>query len=254
MSEPALFPVAASGLVLNAGGHRLIDHVDLTLEPGTCTVIMGPNGAGKSLLLRLLHGLVAPSAGTVTWAGRAADRPVRLAQAMVFQRPVILRRSVAANIRHALRSRGVSGRRLTERLQEVLAAARLEDRAHAPGRALSGGEQQRLAVARALALAPRLLFLDEPTVNLDPASTQIVEDMIAHAHGGGTKIVLITHDQAQARRLADEVVLMHAGRIVEQAPARAFFSAPASREARAYLAGELLVSTEGRHHDPQWLA
>ncbi len=239
--KPALFPLEARGLVLDIDGHRLIDHVDLTLGFGPLTVVMGPNGAGKSLLLRLLHGLIAPSAGQIAWAGRPADRQIRLAQAMVFQRPVILRRSVAANIRHALRTRGISGSALATRMGEVLAAARLEARAHTPGRALSGGEQQRLAVARALALEPRVLFLDEPTVNLDPASTEIVETMVSAAHEAGTKIVLITHDRAQARRLADEVVVMHSGRIVEEGPAERVFAAPASREARAYLAGELLV-------------
>jgi tungstate transport system ATP-binding protein len=237
----SILPLEGSGLVFEAAGARLIDGVDLVLEPGLKTVVVGPNGAGKSLLLRLLHGLVQPTAGRVLWRGRPADREIRLRQAMVFQKPVLLRRSVAANVDYALRARGVAGAARTERLRQALALARLTRLAARPARVLSGGEQQRLALARALAVDPEILFLDEPTASLDPASTLAVEELVRRAHADGTKIVLVTHDLGQARRLADEVVFLHHGRVAEHTLAGAFFSRPRSAPARAFLAGEIVV-------------
>jgi tungstate transport system ATP-binding protein len=236
-----ILPVHARGVVFEAGGRRLIDGIDLTLRPGVRTVIMGPNGAGKSLMLRLLHGLLQPSAGAILWGGRPADDAIRLRQAMVFQRPVLLRRAALANVTHALRARGMPRRERQERARQVLAAAGLAALARTPARLLSGGEQQRLSMARALSLEPDVLFLDEPTTNLDPASTLAIERLIQQAHERGTKIVLVTHDVGQARRLADEVAFLHRGRIEEHSPAARFFEAPASPRARAFLEGRLVL-------------
>jgi tungstate transport system ATP-binding protein len=237
----SILPLEAEGLAFEAAGARLIDGVDLVLEPGLKTVVVGPNGAGKSLLLRLLHGLVEPTAGRVLWRGRPADREIRLRQAMVFQKPVLLRRSVAANVDYALRAHGVAGAARAERLRQALTLARLTRLAARPARVLSGGEQQRLALARALAVEPEILFLDEPTASLDPASTLAVEELVGRAHADGAKIVLVTHDLGQARRLADEVVFLHHGRVAEHTPAGVFFSRPRSAPARAVLAGEIVV-------------
>jgi tungstate transport system ATP-binding protein len=236
-----ILPVRTCGLVFEAGGRRLIDGLDLTLRSAVRTVVMGPNGAGKSLLLRLLHGLLEPSAGAILWGGRPAGAAVRLRQAMVFQRPVLLRRAALANVVHALRSRGVPRRERRERAVQVLAAANLAALAGAPARLLSGGEQQRLAMARALSLKPDVLFLDEPTANLDPASTLAIERLIEQAHREGTKIIMVTHDLGQARRLADEVVFLHRGRLEEQSQANRFFDSPASAIARAFLDGRLIL-------------
>jgi tungstate transport system ATP-binding protein len=236
-----ILPAHARGLVFEAGGRRLIDGLDLTLRPGVRTVVMGPNGAGKSVLLRLLHGLLEPSAGVILWGGREAGHAIRLRQAMVFQRPVLLRRSALANITHALRPRGIPRRARQARAEKMLAAAGLGALTGTPARLLSGGEQQRLAIARALSLEPDVLFLDEPSANLDPASTFAIEQLIQQAHDEGTKIVLVTHDIGQARRLADEVVFLHRGRLEEQSPAGRFFDAPASATARAYLEGQLVL-------------
>jgi tungstate transport system ATP-binding protein len=236
-----ILPLEARGLAFEAGGRRLIDGIDLVLRPGVRTVVMGPNGAGKSLLLRLLHGLLEPSAGAVLWDGRPADTAIRLRQAMVFQRPVLLRRSALANVTHALGARGVSRRERHARAERTLAAAGLGALARTPARLLSGGEQQRLALARALSLEPDVLFLDEPTASLDPASTFAIEALIQRAHEAGTKTVLVTHDAGQARRLADEVIFLHRGRLAEQSPAGSFFEAPASATARAFLEGRLVL-------------
>ena len=240
-TAPPILPLEARGLVFEAGGRRLIDGLDLVLRPGLRTVVMGPNGAGKSLLLRLLHGLLRPDAGTVLWAGEPASRAVRQRQAMVFQRPVLLRRSAVGNLRHALAARGLPFAERRARAREMLEIAGLAPLARGPARRLSGGEQQRLALARALVLEPEVLFLDEPAANLDPASTLAIEGLIQRAHDDGVKIVLVTHDLGQARRVADEVVFMHRGQVEEQAAAARFFTAPASANAEAFLAGRIVL-------------
>ena len=225
-------------LVFEGGGRRLVDGISATLTRDTRTIIMGPNGAGKSLLLRLLHGLIEPASGEVLWDGRRLDAHTRREQAMVFQRPVLLRRSVAANVRFALKLRGhVVADDIVRALDEV----GLADRADQPARLLSGGEQQRLALARALATRPRTLFLDEPTANLDPSATAMIEAVVERAHARGTKIVFVTHDIGQARRLADDVLFLHRGRVSEHTPADLFFAKPATRAAADFLDGRLVL-------------
>ena len=231
----------ARGLCFDAGGRRLIDRVDAEFRPHRRTVIMGANGTGKSLLLRLLHGLIRPTEGEVLWQGRTLDREGRRRQAMVFQRPVVMRRSVLANLRFALAVRGVGGAERAARETEAIERARLGRLANQPARVLSGGEQQRLAVARALACEPRVLFLDEPTASLDPASTHAIERQIRDAHEGGVTIVLVTHDVGQARRLGDDLVFLHAGRVVETGPVSDVLDAPRSEAARAWVEGRLYL-------------
>ena len=230
------------GLVFQAGGRRLIDGVDLTINPGPITMIMGPNGAGKSLLLRLLHGLLTPTSGSVSWNGEKAGDGTRKRQAMVFQKPVLLRRSVAANVDFVLKLK--NGRNRTERIERrnaLLHSVGLSDHAKQPARLLSGGEQQRLALIRALASEPGVLFLDEPTASLDPASVLMIENAVSEAHLRGVKIIFITHDIGQVKRLGDEVVFMAKGRVTEQTSVPAFVSAPRSKEADAYLNGRLVI-------------
>ncbi len=237
-SRMSLLPGEACGLVYRVGETRLVDGIDLTISGGSLTVLMGPNGAGKSLLLRLLHGMLTPTAGQVLWAGQRLSDELRMRQAMVFQRPVLLRRSVAANIRFVLNLRRDAGLRPPE---EILREVGLASQADQPARLLSGGEQQRLSLARALALEPEVLFLDEPTASLDPASTAAIEGIVKKAHARSTKIVFVTHDIGQARRLADDVVFLDGGRLAEHTPADQFFENPASEAARDYLAGRLVL-------------
>ena len=232
-----LFPLEVRGLGFVADGQRLLDDLSFRIDPHQVTVVMGPNGAGKSLLLRLLHGLIEPSAGTVRWGGRPLNTAMRRRQAMVFQRPVLLRRSVAANVQFALKSRGAAS---PARCLELLKHVGLAEHANQPARLLSGGEQQRLALARALAVEPEVLFLDEPTASLDPAATAAIEHIVTSAHQAGTKIIFVTHNVGQARRLADEVLFLHAGRLIEHRPAGDFFAQPQSTEAQGYLEGRLI--------------
>jgi tungstate transport system ATP-binding protein len=207
---------------------HIIKPLSLEVEAGASTIILGANGAGKSVLMRLMHGLLAPSTGTISWS--AAGR-----QAMVFQRPVMLRRSALANVEYALQAAGQETDGAMEALREVGLAHLAEN----PARILSGGEQQRLALARAWALHPEVLFLDEPTASLDPSATREIETIIRAFDAAGTKIVMATHNLGQARRLGDEVIYLHQGRVVERAPADRFFSQPATAEAAAFIKGGL---------------
>ncbi len=236
-APPEGLPIACTDVGVTRGATRLLAGISATFAAGGRTVVLGANGAGKSTLLRVLHGLVAPTAGTIRWGTRDV-RP--RSQAMVFQRPVLLRRSAAANIRYALDLAGIRGAAADARIDEALAEVGLRVLADRPARVLSGGEQQRLALARAWALRPEVLFLDEPTASLDPAATRAVEAIIGDIHARGTAIVMATHNLAQAKRLADDIVFLHGGRLAERAPSPAFFVQPASAEARAFLEGERL--------------
>jgi tungstate transport system ATP-binding protein len=231
-------PLELRGVAWEAGGQRRLDGIDLAIEAGARTIILGPNGAGKSLLLRLCHGLIRPSTGEIVWRGPAAAEAARH-QAMVFQRPVMLRRSAAANIGYALGLRGLKGMDRRRRTAAALQRTGLSHLAAQQARALSIGEQQRLALARAWAIEPEILWLDEPTASLDPAATFAVEGIIGAMHRAGCKIVMTTHDLAQARRLADEIVFLHRGRLLERQPADRFFAQPATVEGAAFVAGTL---------------
>jgi tungstate transport system ATP-binding protein len=226
-----ILPLRLENVVYAAAGQAIIDGVTLEIGAGPSTIILGANGAGKSVLMRLMHGLLAPSSGSIVW--NAAD--ARRRQAMVFQRPIMLRRSAHANVVYALKLAGQQASLAKEALEEV-GLAHLAQR---PARVLSGGEQQRLALARAWALHPEVLFLDEPTANLDPSATREIETIIKAFDAAGTKIVMATHNLGQARRLADEVIYLHRGRVIERAPMDKFFAQPATAEAAAFIKGEL---------------
>ncbi|MDN5873915.1 MAG: ATP-binding cassette domain-containing protein [Sinobacteraceae bacterium] len=233
-------PLAVESLHYRAGGRALLTDLSFVVRPRTCNVILGPNGAGKSLLLRLCHGLLHPDAGQVTWNGLAPAR-ARLHHAMIFQHPLMLRRSVAANVAYPLAVRRVPRGERRRLVEEALEATDLTRLARVPATRLSGGEQQRVAIARAWVVRPEAMLLDEPSANLDPRSTLAVETLIRTMRMRGATVLLTTHDLAQARRLAERVLFLHDGRLIEDAPAETFFDCPASAEARAFLGGELLT-------------
>ena len=230
-----LLPLELRRLSYEANGKRVIDRVDLAVNEPGISVIMGPNGAGKSVLLRLMHGLIAPTGGEVLWGGQRMSRELARRQAMVFQKPVLLRRSAAANISHALGLRGVARGDRAIRVGDALKLAGLESRASAPARVLSGGEQQRLCLVRALSLEPEILLLDEPTASLDPASTLAIEELLIDAQRRGIKVVMVTHDVGQARRLARDVIFLHQGVIEEEGSPADVLGAPRSERLRQFL-------------------
>ena len=237
ISQSHLLPLSAERLGFTAGGVSVLSDVSLSIASGSRNVVMGPNGAGKSVLMRLLHGLLTPTTGAVKWSNTDTST-VRRAQAMVFQRPVMLRRSVRENVEFALQLQGHDNvHRAAETALERVGLVHLADRA---ARLCSGGEQQRVALARAWALQPEVLFLDEPTASLDPAATKAIEETISAIHAQGTTIVMTTHDLGQARRIADRVLFLHHGRLVEDSQADIFFQQPQSLEAAAFIRGELL--------------
>lgn len=232
-------PVVLDRVSLRIGATTLLSDLDLTLSAGPPTCVIGPNGAGKTSLLRMCMGLVAPSSGRITWGGRPDAALTR--RALLFQRPVMLRRSVAANVAYGLANAGCPRSARSVRVAELLDRVGLSALADRPARLLSGGEQQRLALARALARDPELLLLDEPTASLDPAATRAVEDTIRAAALSGIKVVLASHDLGQVRRLAGDVVFLVAGTLCEQQPVGDFLDRPSSPEAAAFVRGDLLV-------------
>ena len=240
-----ILPLTIQDVSFEIGGIRLIKDLNCTLEAGPRTMILGANGAGKSLFLRLCHVLIRPTTGRVLWQGAKGRDPAD-AQAMVFQRPVMLRRSVAANVDYALKLRGMAAAERRAAVEDALGHTGLRRLADNPARVLSVGEQQKLALARAWALQPEVLFLDEPTASLDPAATHAVEQIINAIDAAGTRIVMTTHDLGQARRLGDEVMFLNRGRLLEKTPAERFFSEPENDLAQAFLKGELLWWQRGR--------
>jgi len=236
-TRESILPLRLSGLGYAVGGNDLLQGIDLSVERGRRLVVLGPNGAGKSLLLRLCHGLIEPTEGQRHWASGQA-RPA--GQAMVFQRPVLLRRSVAANLDYPLALASLERGARRAQVARTLERFGLTPLADRPARLLSGGEQQRLALARAWAMEPQVLFLDEPSSALDPTATRTIEEMIVAFSHEGMTIVMTTHDLGQARRVAEDVAFLHRGRLIEHRPAADFFGGPEAPEARAFLAGDLI--------------
>ncbi len=245
-----LFPLKVENLSLNFGGRNksqpLINGMSFTINQSGITAIMGPNGAGKSLTLRLLHGLLIPTSGKISWYQKGENseqtKAMQNQQAMVFQKPVLLRRSVTENLRYTLRVKNITDKNEQQKLiDEALEKAGLEDQAKNPARRLSGGEQQKLAMVRALMTRPAILFLDEPTASLDPNATKAIEDMVLSASEAGTKIIIVTHDIGQANRITDEIIFLNKGQMTEQAPTKTLIEAPQSKAARQYFRGEIVL-------------
>ena len=232
-----LLPIELCSVSFQKSGVCLIDGVSVTLNSRGITVILGPNGAGKSILLRLLHGLEIPNEGTVLFKGVVADEIIKRKQAMVFQNAVLLRRSVMENLSFVA---NLYKPQKPSNLVELLAEVGLAEKQHMPARRLSGGEKQRLCLARALVSQPELLLLDEPTASLDPYSVQMIETLLIKLQHQNTKIIFITHDLNQARRLAEDILFIHKGRLEAFQPADSFFEKPDSEFAKAFIEGRLI--------------
>jgi len=238
VSPTSILPLVMRGVVAKVRGVRIVGPVDLTIDAGGFTVVIGPNGSGKTTLLRLMHGLQRVSSGAAYW--NVPDDVARQNQAYVFQTPIMMRRYVVDSIAYPLILRGMARREARAKAADWAVRFGL---AHALDRAapvLSGGEKQKLALARALIRKPDVLFLDEPSTNLDGSATREIEKILQDAQTDGTRIVMATHDMGQARRLASDVVFMVGGLVHETAPAAEFFDAPKTRKARAFVNGDIV--------------
>ena len=231
-----MLPLVLDQVSFRVNGKTIIDRVSAEIGAGPRSIILGPNGAGKSVLMRLCHGLLEQTSGNIAWRGANGARQ---RQAMVFQRPFMLRRSALANVIYGMKLAGIAPRERDLRARDVLEAVDLWHLADRPARILSGGEQQRVALARAWALNPEVLFLDEPTANLDPGAARDIESIIAQIHASGTKIIMTTHNLGQAKRLGDEILFLHQGRLVERAAVERFFRQPAAPEAASFIRDEI---------------
>ncbi|WP_108887437.1 ATP-binding cassette domain-containing protein [Pseudoprimorskyibacter insulae] len=233
-----MFPVTLSGATARRQGQTLVGPVDLTLDGGGTCVVIGPNGSGKTTLLRLLHGAARLSTGRIDWA--CDTELAHRAQAFVFQSPVMLRRTVEENLAYPLRIKGEPKKAAHAKARDWAARVGLAGLLNRPAPVLSGGEQQKLALGRALISSPELLFLDEPCAALDGRSMRDIETILTEAKAQGTKLILSTHDMGQARRLADTVVFLLRGKVHEVADAKQFFDEPETAQAKAFLKGDIV--------------
>jgi len=233
-----ILPLTLDGVELRRAGRRILGPITLTLGGEGISIVLGPNGSGKTSLLRSMHGLERLSRGSLGW--NRADDQVRARQAFVFQTPVLMRRSVIDNIAYPLRLDGVPAGRARRHAAELAEKIGLAVALDAPVQVLSGGERQKMALARALIRTPEVLFLDEPCASLDLASTAEIETILARARDAGTRIVMSTHNIGQARRLADDILFLDHGRLIEAGPSAAFFAGPQTPQARAHINGDLL--------------
>lgn len=234
----SILPLTISNVVLQKKGATILNDISLELSTTGVTVVMGPNGAGKTSLLRLMHGLEKRSSGDIAWS--ASRHEVERQQSFVFQTPILLRRTALENAAYPLHIRGVSKEEAHARARLHIKEVGLEEACDRPVGYLSGGEKQKLAIARALITKPTLLFLDEPTTNLDGRSTREIEEILRNASNNGTRIVMTTHDIGQAKRLATEVLFLYRGTLNASADAKHFFNKHVSAEATAYLNGDIL--------------
>ena len=231
-------PLILKDVTYHSGGKQLLK-CNVTISEGPNTMVLGPNGAGKSIFLRVCHGLLKPTEGQIEWAGKSHDANSPN-QAMVFEKPIMLQRTAEANLAYGLKLRKAKNELIKQRVSQILQRVGLTEAAKQLATSLSAGEQQRLALGRAWVLEPDVLFLDEPTANLDPGSTAEVEIIIQEIKKSGTKIVMTTHDLGQARRLGGDIIFLYGGILKEQSSAEKFFKSPETREARAFLNGEIL--------------
>jgi len=229
-------PIFIKDLTLILDNRKKLSSLNLSINSDDVTVIMGPNGAGKSIFLKILNGILTPTSGCITWNNKKQFSDTLNTQAFVFQKPILLRRSVIANLDYMDSVLGYKKKISKDRLLEIV---QLKKQKNQPARMLSLGEQQRLSLVRSLMLRPNLLLLDEPTANLDPASTKIIEDIILNLKMMGIKIIFVTHNILQAKRIADEIIFLNEGKMVEHLNKQEFFSNSKSIEVQNYLNGIL---------------
>jgi len=237
-SQASILPLNLIGARAKIRGKTIVGPIDLTISEQGFTVVMGPNGSGKTTLLRLMHGLQRVSAGAVKW--NLADNVARARQAYVFQTPIMMRRYVVDSIAYPLRLRGVDKKQACSTASHWARKFGLGHALDRPAPVLSGGEKQKLSLARALIIEPDILFLDEPCANLDGRAMREIETILIAAQASGTRIVMATHDMGQARRLASDIVFMYGGEVHESGDAHSFFNSPGTQKAAAFINGDIV--------------
>ena len=230
-----ILPLTLSGTTARRKSKTLVGPIDLTITKGDSVMVMGPNGSGKTSLLRLMHGLERVRGGAAKFA--VDDSLAQSKQSFVFQSPTLLRRTVRENVALPLKLRKQPD---TNQVDIWLERIGLTAAADQPARSLSGGEKQKLALARAMITDPQLLFLDEPSASLDGQSTREIEAILTQVHANGTTVVMATHDMGQARRLGQTAVFIVQGEILEHGPMPDFLDHPKSARAGAFIAGDIV--------------
>ena len=234
----SLTPIVVSNLSILLGEIKILDKINCKIHNESIIAILGPNGAGKSMFLKSINGLIGVESRKIYFNSREINDHIRKDMALVFQKPTLLRRTVLENMQFVLEKKNkISNLQITNLLQRV----GLDIYKYKPARLLSGGEQQRLSLARALLINPSLLLLDEPTANLDPYSLNLIEEIILDENKKGKTIILTTHDMGQAKRLAKEILFFNKGRLLEQTKAINFFKKPKTKEAQSYINGKILL-------------
>ena len=234
----SLTPIVVSNLSILLGEIKILDKINCKIHNESIIAILGPNGAGKSMFLKSINGLIGVETRKIYFNSREINDHIRKDMALVFQKPTLLRRTVLENMQFVLEKKNkISNLQITNLLQRV----GLDIYKYKPARLLSGGEQQRLSLARALLINPSLLLLDEPTANLDPYSLNLIEEIILDENKKGKTIILTTHDMGQAKRLAKEILFFNKGRLLEQTKAINFFKKPKTKEAQSYINGKILL-------------
>ena len=234
----SLTPIVVSNLSILLNEIKILDKINCKIHNESIIAILGPNGAGKSMFLKSINGLIGVESRKIYFNSREINDHIRKDMALVFQKPTLLRRTVLENMQFVLEKKNkISNLQITNLLQRV----GLDIYKYKPARLLSGGEQQRLSLARALLINPSLLLLDEPTANLDPYSLNLIEEIILDENKKGKTIILTTHDMGQAKRLAKEILFFNKGKLLEQTKAINFFKKPKTKEAQSYINGKILL-------------
>ena len=233
-----LTPIQFVDVSVVLGQKLILDKINCKIKSNSITAVLGPNGAGKSIFLQTINGLISIQSGRLTFNSMEKNQEIRKQQALVFQNPVLLRRTVMANMQFVLNLRNRESNQL---LKNILDKVGLEGYEKKSARLLSGGEKQRLSMARALVVNPHLLLLDEPTANLDPYSLNLIEDLVLEENSIGKTVIFTTHDMSQAKRLATDVIFLNKGKVLEQTVSKTFFKSPKTLEAQKYINGEILI-------------
>ena len=234
----SLTPIVVSNLSILLNEIKILDKINCKIHNESIIAILGPNGAGKSMFLKSINGLIGVESRKIYFNSREINDHIRKDMALVFQKPTLLRRTVLENMQFVLEKKNkISNLQITNLLQRV----GLDIYKYKPARLLSGGEQQRLSLARALLINPSILLLDEPTANLDPYSLNLIEEIILDENKKGKTIILTTHDMGQAKRLAKEILFFNKGKLLEQTKAINFFTKPKTKEAQSYINGKILL-------------